>query len=260
MEFVVFWLRHVELFVLVFLRTVGIFTLTPIFGAQQVPSRVKVVIALALSFAFVPIVHPVAVLPSDTIGMAIIAARETLIGLVIGFVSSLVFTAIQIAGDFIDLQSGFSSASMFDPASNANSTIAARFQRILAGLLFFVTNSHHIMLRALADSFRIAPVGQLTFNPAISGSIWLLFTTLFTVAIRIAIPIVAAGLLADVALAIASRLIPNMNVFMVGLPLRMGVALVGLLVVLPMMLGMNDGLFSNMYQYMTGTASMVAGN
>jgi len=258
MDLALFGVQKLELFILVLVRTAAIFTLTPIFGANQVPPHVRIAVALALTMVFVPMVTPAGGLPADVLTMAAMVAREACVGITIGFVCSLVFAAIQIAGQYIDLQAGFSFGSMLDPAFNSQTAVAGRFHQLLAGLLFFATNAHHVMIRGVADSFDLAPVGQLAMNPAMTGGMVDLFSSLFAMAMRIAVPVVAAVFLADVALAITARVVPQMNVLIVGLPLKLGVGLVGMVIAVPMVASMSEGMFGDMYHQMGNMVRLLA--
>jgi len=188
-------------------------------------------------------------LPGDVLNMFILIIREALIGISIGFICSMVFTAIEMGGQFIDAQSGFSFSTMVDPVNGTNSAVSARFQNLMAVLLFFAVNAHHVLIRGVADSFTVAPIGQFELNPAVAGGVVDLFTSLFVVAIRISIPVVAACFLADLALAVTSRVVPQMNVLMVGMPMKLGIGLTGLLVALPVVLVMDQRLFADMYHH-----------
>lgn len=240
-------IEKLEIFLLVLTRTAGIFTLNPAFGSSQVPVQVRVTVAVAMSIVFVPIVHLAGPIPSDILGLGMAIVREALLGIAIGFTCSMVFTAIEIAGHFIDSQSGFSFATMIDPVNGANAAVAARLQNLLAVLLFFAVNAHHILIRAVADSFVVAPIGQLGLNPAVAGGITDLFTALFVMAIRISMPVVGACFLADLALAVTSRIVPQMNVLMVGMPMKLGVGMMGLAISIPVALSMDQNLFGGIY-------------
>jgi flagellar biosynthetic protein FliR len=240
-------MEKLEVFLLVLARTAGIFTVAPIFGANQVPMQVKLGIALALAIVFTPLCRVAQLPATDVFPMALLIASQALVGLVIGFVAMLVFTAVQIAGEFIDLQAGFAFATMLDPVNGAQTAVASRFYHLLVGLLFFATNAHHIMIKGLADSFDLIPISQIALNAAVAGGIVDVFAGLFAVAIRIAMPVVAAVFLADLAMAIMSRAVPQMNILIVGLPLKLGVGMVGMLIALPVLASSSQGLFSNMY-------------
>ncbi len=248
------WLgaQKLEVFILVLARTAGIFTVTPIFGANQVPPQVRIAAAVGMAIIFVPLCPSEVVLAVDVLPMALLVAKEAFVGLVIGFVVTLVFTVFQIAGDFIDVQAGFSFATMVDPVNGAHTSIAARFHQILIGLLFFATNAHHVVITGLADSFKLVPVGSMSMNPLVASGMLDIFATLFGVALRIASPVVAAVFLADVALAIMCRAVPQMNVIIAGMPLKLGVGMVGMLVAIPVLVTSSQGMFSDMYAQMGG--------
>jgi len=242
MDFSSVSISNIEGFLLVLTRTAGIFTLVPIFGDNHVPMQIRVGIALSLSLIFTPLAlssqsFPVAL---DVLPLTVMILKEAVTGIAIGFVTLLVFAAIQVAGEYIDLQSGFNAAQMMDPLFGSQTAIAGRFHQLLASVLFFVTNAHHIVLLGLADSFKVVPLGALSFNGVVAAGIFKLFGGLFVIALKIAAPVVAAVFLADVVLAILSRIVPQMNVLMVGLPLKIGVGLVGMLIALPISIALSS--------------------
>jgi flagellar biosynthesis protein FliR len=247
------------IFLLVLTRTAGIFALTPIFGGSQVPMHVKVGISVGMALVFLPIVGTAVEVPIDFLPLGSMILREACVGLVIGFVCSMIFAAIQSAGELVDMQSGFSFAATIDPINGAQTAVAARFYHLVAALLFFVTNAHHVLIRGVADSFRIAPLGQMAMNPAVTGGVMDLFYGLFMVAVRIAVPVLAAVFLADLALAVISRVVPQMNVLIVGMPLKLGVGIVGMLVALPVVSGMSQNLFGDVYTYSMGLLRLLVG-
>ncbi|MEN6370655.1 MAG: flagellar biosynthetic protein FliR [Armatimonadota bacterium] len=259
MDLASFGIQQIEVFVLVLARTAGIFTMTPIFGTSQVPVQVRLGISLALTMVFMPLCNASThmTLAVEVLPMMLLIAKETLIGLVIGFVVMLVFTAIQSAGDYIDLVAGFSFATMFDPVTGTQTAIASRFHYLLAGMLFFAINAHHIFLSGVADSFRLIPVGQMSLNPVVATGAVNLFVGLFTIAIRIAAPVVAAVFMADVALAVISRAMPQMNTLMAGLPLKLGIGLVGMLIALPVSIALSRGAFGDIQPQTVGLLKLL---
>lgn len=249
MDIALIGIEKLEIFLLVLTRTSGIFTLNPTLGSSEVPMYARLATAVGISFVFVPMIHIAGPLPGDILGFGLLIMREALIGLSIGFLCSMVFSTIEISGQFIDSQSGFSFSTMVDPVNGTNSAVAARFQNLIAMVLFFAVNAHHVLIRGMADSFAVAPIGQVTLNSAAAGGVVDLFTALFVVAIRISIPIVAACFLADLALAVTSRVVPQMNVFMVGMPMKLGIAVTGLMVALPVTMAMDKHLFGDLYHH-----------
>ena len=257
MDITGFGLHKLGVLLLLLARTAGIFTLTPVFGINQIPMKVRVFLSVGIAFIFLPMVGPAPSLPTEIIPMLLMVARETAIGLIIGFVCIAIFAAIEMAGQFIDSQTGFRFGSMVDPAGGAQVSVIERFQKIFAGLLFFAIDGHHVLIVGLADSFKIAPIGQLALNPVVGIGAMDMFAALFTISIRIAAPILVAVFLADIALAVTSKVVPQMNVFIVGLPLKMGVGIVGMLVALPVMATMSNNLFGNLYNETMKLVSIV---
>lgn len=257
MDLTYFGTQKIILFLLILIRTAGIFTLTPIFGGNQTPMQVKLATALALTIVFLPLAKPPAELPDGVFGLGLVAGREALVGLAIGFVVNMIFSAIETAGHIVDVNAGFALATVVDPVNGQNSALAARMHSLLAGLLFFATNSHHLLLKGLADSFNIAPVGQIAMTTAVAGGIFELFSMLFMVAVRIAAPVIAAVFLADLALAIAARVVPQMNVLIVGFPLKLGVGIAGMIVALPVIAAGCTGLFGDTYGQITSVLRLM---
>lgn len=258
MDLTSFGTQKLILFLLILIRTAGIFTLTPIFGAQQVPVTVRVAISLALTVVFLPLVPSPAAFSTDLMSLTLMVAREALVGLSIGFVINMVFMAIEMAGSFVDLNAGFSFATTVDPVHGTNSALAARLHNLLAGLIFFTSNSHHLVIKGIADSFTLAPVGVASINTTMVGGITDLFVALFMIAIRIAMPVMAAVFLTDLAMAVASRVVPQMNVLMVGFPLKLGVGLVGMLIAVPVVAIMSRNMFGDMCHQMGSMVHLMA--
>jgi flagellar biosynthetic protein FliR len=258
MDIAGFGIEKLITFVLVLTRTAAIFSVAPIFGSGQVPLQAKVVVSVGISLVFVSLSHPVLSVV-DALTMVFLIVKELVVGLIIGFVVLLIFTAIQVAGEIIDIQSGFNFATMLDPVNGAQTAVAARLHYLLAGLLFFVTNAHHMMIRGLADSFALFPVGSVVLDPAICRGILGMFGMLFGIAVRIASPVLATVFLADVALVLLARAVPQANLLIVGLPLKLGAGIIGLLVTLPVLLATSKDVFGHVYDQTVMVLRTLAG-
>jgi flagellar biosynthetic protein FliR len=154
------------------------------------------------------------------------------VGLAIGFVASMVVAAVEIAGELVGLEMGFGIGAAFDPQTGAHGAVVPRFLQMLALLVFVTANGHHLVIRAAGRSFqRIGPGGAL--EPAMAGGIVSLGHKVVEAGCALAAPLVAILVTVNVALALLGRVAPQANVFMVGLPLSIGVGLLGLLEDLP---------------------------
>jgi flagellar biosynthesis protein FliR len=258
MDLTVIGIERIQTFVLVLARTAGIFTLAPIFGSNQVPVQVRIAVAVALALVFVPMSTPGVAVAADILSMLVLVIKETVVGLAIGFVTILIFAAIQAAGDFIDVHAGFAFAAVIDPVFGAQTAIAGRLHQMIAGMLFFATNAHHILLRGLGDSFQLVPIGQLNFDPAVANGVLNLFASLFGIAVKIAAPVVAAVFLADLVLAILARVVPQMNVLIVGFPFKLGVGLVGTAIALPVAIALTRDVLGDIDIYTTGMLRLLS--
>ena len=223
-----------ETFLLVACRVATIIMIVPIFGGRSVPATVKIGLSLLLSLIFLPLIASrVTSLPDSMPIFLTLVARELLLGALVGFAVLIVFTALQAAGHVVGLQMGFSLANVVNPLTADHASLIDQFYALLAALIFFTLNGHHALILAIQQSFDIAPVGVagLGLPPAPVLLAW--GRDLFSIAIRISLPVVAALLLTDVALAVIARSVPQLNVFIVGMPAKVGVAFLMLIVTVP---------------------------
>jgi flagellar biosynthetic protein FliR len=211
----------------VFLRVVALFSVAPVFGSREIPAQIRIALALLLALSIYPLVSgSVAPPPTDLWGLVAAALSETLIGLLMGLVVSLLFQAVLVAGDLMDLQMGFGMAAVFNPSLGAQTAMMGQFLYRYALVVFLLLNGHHLLLGGIVTSFADLPAARLALGPGALRLAGDLALTVFSVGIRIAAPAVATLLIVDVALALVSRAVPQMNVFMVGMPLKVVVGLV----------------------------------
>lgn len=222
-----------ETFLLVLVRTAGMLAVFPVFSAQQIPPLVRVGFALLVTFVIyhtVPLVAPLA-----GIGELVAAvASQVVLGIIVGFVAQLVFAGIQFAGEIIDLQIGFAVANIINPSTQESVTIIGEFELALATLFFLVSNSHLLLLQGIGGSFHLVPLPYITLNPSVAGNVVLFFGQAFLIVFKIASPPAVALFVVNIALGLMARVAPQMNVFVVGFPLQIGVGLIMLAVSIPL--------------------------
>lgn len=254
-----FWtISQLITFVLVLVRVAGIFTVAPIFGNVNVAPMVRVGMAMCLAFVFLPMAQFDSA-NLDTLAFVLVIAKEALIGIVMGFLASMIFTAIQMAGSFIDLQVGFGFANVIDPMMKQHSAVIGQLYNFAATLLFLALNGHHLMIRGLAQSFSAIPLGTAVFPAEATSGILEIFVLLFIASLKIGAPVVGAIFLTDVALGILARTVPQLNVFVVGFPAKLTVGMLAVFAVLPLTFAVMSGLFGGLerdllrlLQYMGG--------
>ncbi len=238
-----------ELFaiVLVFCRVGSAMMLMPGIGEQFVQARARLLLAVAISVALAPVLAPN--LPPLPVGMAeliLLLGSEIMVGLFIGFLMRLLTVVLEVVGTYIGIQAGLSSATVFNPAMSDQGAIVAVFIGLTGMTLLFVTDMHHLMLRALFDSYslfvpnRLPPVGD--FSELFVRTL----SRVFALGIQLAGPLTVTMTILFIALGILSRLMPQLQIFFVALPLQILIGMGLLAVTLPILMFYYFQLFSDM--------------
>ncbi len=228
------FLNNIELFLLIFVRMTGLFVTAPIFGRRNIPVYFKIGFAFTTALLMANVVPVGQVLDTGNFMIyALYIIKEFVVGVVIGFVAYAVFTSIYIAGQIIDMQIGFGMVNVLDPLSNIQVPVTANLYYMTAMIIFLVTNGHHMLIKALYQSFSIVPLGSAVIGPGMVDNIVIVFKNMFSVGFKIAAPIVAAVIITDVVLGIISKTIPQMNVFVLGMPLKVFLGLIIVLLTIP---------------------------
>jgi flagellar biosynthetic protein FliR len=237
--------RHLEAGLLVFFRMGAMLAWAPVLGHRSVPLPHRAGLALMLAMIVAPVLGPIATPAADLVGWILAVAGEILIGLAIGFVAHLAISAVQIAGELIGLEMGLSIATVFDPVRGEQDTIVARFLYMVALLLFLALNGHHLLIRAVAFSVhRIEPGSAL--DRALAGGMVALGGKVIQSGLALAAPLLAVLVVVNVVLALLGRAVPQTNVFLLGLPLSIGLGLFALYDELPAFLEGVSGLVAGM--------------
>ncbi len=215
------------------LRIGAVMAAGPVFGARSVPVRLRVVLALAFTVLVVSVrgPHPVA----DPLGPAgvLAVARELVIGVAIGLSLQLVFAAVVVGGQMIAASIGLGFASIVDPQNGVQVPVLSQFYLLLATLAFLALNGHLVLVRLLVHSFDVLPLGEAGLGP---GGFWAVATwgsQLFAGGVLIALPVVAAALVTNVAFGVVTRAAPQLNIFAVGFPVTLMVGFLVMLATLP---------------------------
>lgn len=219
--------REVMIFALVLCRVAGIFSALPVFGGKGLPLRIKVVTILMITLVCFPslaITPPP--MPGDVFALGMLLLREVAIGLLMGFITQVIFAAVEFSGQIIGMQMGFSISQIMDPTRGGQTQIMSVMQSLLASLFFFTLNIHHVFLGTIIDSFRVIPLGALRLNAEIINFIVRLTADVLILGVRLAAPVMVSLLLTSVALGIMARAFPQMNIFMISLPLNIGIGFI----------------------------------
>jgi flagellar biosynthetic protein FliR len=225
---------EVTTFMLVLGRAGGLIAGAPFWGSRMLPLPVRIWIALLLAIATFPLVQNV-VLPGGITLLSVTLAlvREAFLGLALGWVAQLLFAGMRLAGQAIETKSGLGFVQLVDPHEGSSTGIFSAFLEVLAGLVFFALNGHHLLIQALMASYNVFPLAGEKFAGRVLAGLIGSGGQIFAIGLRVSAPVVIGLLLSDVVLGIVSRAIPQMNVFMVAQPLQFGLAIFLLFLSLP---------------------------
>jgi len=241
-----FSLPQVQAAVLVFIRTSAILLSAPLFGSRDVPLQLKAGLSVILAMAVFPVVGFQEVYLADVSSLLSAMVGEILIGVIIGFTARLIFAAVQFAGQLVGFQMGFAIVNVIDPQTSAQVSIVAQLQNVLTILIFLAVNAHYWFILAIVKSFALVPPLNFCFTSPLMETIVGLSCDMFAIAAKIAAPIMAVLLFTSVALGLIARTVPQMNIFIVGFPLKIAIGLLGLGFSLPLFSYMLKNLFRSM--------------
>lgn len=216
-------------FTFVFLRISAMLVMIPVLGEKSVPIRVKAGLALLMALLVFPsVLKETPSVPADAeiVSLVMAMAGEVLIGVTIGFAARILFAGIQFAGNMIGLQMGLAIANVIDPISSAQVSIMAEFQYLFAMLVYLAVDGHHIFISAVFDSYRFVAPFSSPFSASLVQTIILFSRELFVTAVKICAPVMAVLLFSNVALGVVARTVPQVNVFIVGMPLHVATGLI----------------------------------
>lgn len=240
--------EQIGFFLLVFTRISGFFVAAPIYGSRNIPASGKIGFAFFLSMIIFPAV-PVSetIIPVGVLPYVVVVVRELFVGMIVGFVSTFVFSAIQMAGVLLDTQIGFGIINTIDPQSEQQVPLIGNFKYILAVLVFLITNGHHLLLVALLSTFKLFPLSGMVFRPDMANVVVDMVYGMFIIAIKISFPVLVSLLLTDIALGILSRTMPQFNIFVVGIPGKILIGSFVLSISLPFYIFFLEVAFNEMY-------------
>jgi len=240
---------QVALLFLVMMRCTGLIFTAPIFGHHSIPRLVKFGLAATLTIALVK----TAGANAGSMSILMAAPIELVIGLSLGYILSMGFQAVELAGRVISIQLGLSLGSVFSPTEEEASTAIDPFFSVFAGLLFLALGLHLAVIHALANSFAVYPVGGgWPMDLAATGAQTIALS--MELGVRVALPVALVLLLVELAVALLARAIPQINVFILGLPLKMLVGLAVLAVAMPALVAGATSIFRFVFNAATNGA------
>ena len=230
-----------QLFLLVFIRTSGIFIFSPFFSSQNIPNIMKIGLSFSISLIITSSLQISSVSSNEILILLII--KELLVGIIIGFISYAFFSAFYVMGQIIDMKIGFGMVNVIDPQNRIQVPLMGNFYYILSFLLLMSINGHHLIISALVDSYKFLPIGGFKYTGETVNILINILSKSFEIGFKLSTPIVAIIFLTDVVLGIISKTIPQMNVFVVGMPLKVLIGLIIIIISMPIFFTAASGIF-----------------
>ena len=241
-------LGNADYFILLLLRVSGLVIPSPIFGRVNIPARAKICLAVALSFLlfFVFPGRPVAEY-STLFGFFLVCAGELLLGVTLAFVTNVFFTLMFTAGQLIDMQIGFGIVNVFDIQNNTQIPMLGNVLNILLLIVFFAVDGHLQLIHTIVLTVERLPIGTLIFSPSTGLAAFEVFIRSFLIGVMVAMPVIACGLTIQILLGVAMRMVPQIHMFVVGIPLKMLIGLFVFMTTLPVYVYFSEVVFSEMF-------------
>lgn len=220
---VLFSVSNIILFMAIFTRLSGLFASAPLFSTYPIPGQIKIWLAACIAFILFPIVqyNTTFVVPNSVPALTLILFKEFVIGFAMGYCANLVFVGIELGVNTFAVQMGLSADQALNPTSGGNSPVITQAYTYLASMLFIALGAHQWLFSAIYNSFKSMPVGYIfTFSPDLVGHIVTLSGQIFNIGLSIALPIFGILFITDVLLGFTSKMMPQMNIFMVSIPLK----------------------------------------
>ena len=251
--------NHIAAFLIILSRTSGLFMLSPFLGSMNIPTQIKAACAFSFAVILYPVVNTPVEIPADVWNYALMIFEELLIGWLIGFVGACALSAINMAGKVMDMQVGYAVVNEMDPTSGQQIALIGSFMYNLAILIMLVVNGHHMLIAALAESFNVVPLATAVYNVELSSLIVDITSDIFLTGMKIAMPVTFAILMINVGMGILARTMPQMNIFVIGIPLHLFLGTGVLLMLMPFYVLFLDVIFNAMYKNISLVIKSMAG-
>lgn len=251
---------EVALFTMVLGRMAGLFAAIPLFGGKSTPARVKVATVFAMTLVLFPLIRTkLPQLPADSVSLGLLMVREALVGVSLGLLAQVIFSAVEFCGQIIGMQMGFTVSSLLDPALGTQVSVISVLQNLLAVLIFMTLGMHHVFIRAIFESYRLVPLGAWHMSDGLLRFVIVTTMSVFILAVKLAAPVMASLLAATVALGVMARSFPQLNIFMLSFPLNIGLGLLTLGATLLIFCRTIDTAFGGLGQQITALLRLLGG-
>ena len=241
-----FTIQNLEFTLMVLVRISSFVMTAPLFSIQSVPTRVKAGASLVMTLMMLPVLPASTVAYSGVIGYFVLILKEAVVGATLGLMCQLCLYVVNFAGQIIDMEMGLSMASMFDPSTRMQVTVTGNIYNYFVMLLLVVTNMHYYVIRAILDSFASFPVGQAVFRTGLKDILVDFVGNYLLISLRIVLPFFCCMLIINVVLGVLSKAAPQMNMFVVGIQIKVLAGVLVLVLLIQTLPTVADFIFNEM--------------
>ena len=235
------------IFILVFVRIVSFMAVTPLFTIKGIPNIAKVGFAILLSYlTYGFAIYDKALIPNSIFSLFTCAVGECIFGLALGFITYLIFQAIKASGQFMDMQMGYSMYGQFDVTTNSNVTLMGNLTNLIGMTIFILIDGPHVLINTIVQSFDVVPVLGVNLPPEIGTYILHIFLKTMVLSIKLSAPVILALFLTDFTMGLIARAVPQLNILMMSMPIKMVVGLLVFSAALPALVHMYIKIFQDM--------------
>ena len=228
--------------------------IAPFFSSQMIPQRIKVMLAFWISLVIYPTVASLNINIPNNMGLyGLLVVNEVAIGIYIGFLVAMIFTAFQLSGQYFAVQMGFGFTEVLDPLAQVSVPLIGQLKNFMGLLVFLVINGHHLLIQAVYRSYELAPL--IGLDKGSTGGLlkFLLisFTDMFVIALKIALPIIGVIFLISVSMGVLAKAAPQMNIMMLGFPFKIIMAFALLILMTPLIIRIMNVSLDRTFQFIS---------
>ena len=224
---------NLTFFALVMFRLFGCIMFNPIFGRKNIPMPVRAGLVLVLTFLVCGAI-PVQNVAIDSLLIFVVTAiKEMLLGFLIGLIMRMFFAIVTVGGEAMDMQIGLSMAKAYDPQSESNITVSTSVLNLMYMLIFFTANGHYTLMRIFTELATILPYGSFTIEISSFEQIFKLFSLILVYSVKMFLPVLAVELVTEIGVGLLMKAVPQSNVFIINLQLKVMLGLLTILLLVP---------------------------
>ncbi|OJU14284.1 MAG: flagellar biosynthetic protein FliR [Clostridiales bacterium 43-6] len=247
-------------FLMVFTRMSGMILFNPALGRKNVPAQLKIGLAFFISMIVTSTIGDKTIYFRGIPDFVFACFKELLIGFVVSFLFQMFLSSLLIAGELIDLQLGTGMSKVYDPSSNVSMPISGSVFNFMYMLLFFAGNGHLTFIKIMSLSFQILPAGTQLINFEVGSFVVGLFGNILILAVKLALPVIAIEFITEIGLGVLMRSVPQINVFAVGLQVKLLIGLVVIILILPGIAGLFDNMTNSMFEQIEKSLRILKGS